>query len=71
MWGVVPLGVHGGVVPRGTAWGGVGRGKKVPEKMSIFFCPNRVINSICACFRKSVFFISNFFEKKNRPTWGV
>ena len=68
-----PSPYRGGVVPRGDCmggvsppWGGLGGGcrarkKKFPKKSQFFFGPNRVINSICACFRKSFFFESIFY----------
>ena len=62
-----------GGVPPGDGMGGVGHGKKVPEKISKKkIGPNRLINSICACFRKSVFFLNRKkIEKKIfRPTGG-
>ena len=67
-------GPAGGCVspPGGDCMGGVVPRKKFPKKSRFFFCPNRVINSICAYFRN--YFFSNrffFWEKKNRPTWGV
>ena len=59
-------GCMGVYYPRGGLWSPE---KKVPKKISKKYCPNRVINSICACFRKTIFFKSKKkIEKKNRPT---
>ena len=64
----------GGAVPQGGLQGGVGRGKKVPEKIAEKkFGPNRPIIPLVHGFEKMTFFISQkiFFEKKISPTGGV
>ena len=72
MGGVVPQGgLSGGSPPGGCRGGVVPRKKSSRKNIEHKNCPNRVINSICAWFKKFDFFKIEKKMKKNRPTGGV